>query len=88
MDQATIIGYTSGYMATILVVLILLLPVLIARGLLLLSVGALQCVLLFLKASAGALYRGATWVGRNVRRRSKTLLDRFHHRAGGRLAPH
>ncbi|MBT2548970.1 hypothetical protein J7I85_11720 [Arthrobacter sp. ISL-65] len=78
MDQATIFGYAFGYLATMVAVFFMFLPVFGVFGLLLLLAGAMQLVLLLLKAIGVGLYRGATVLWRNLTRWGRTLLDRRH----------
>ncbi|WP_211880383.1 hypothetical protein [Pseudarthrobacter albicanus] len=74
MDQATIVGYALGYIVTISVIFLMFLPSLITFVLLLLSAGAVQLVILLLKAVTLVAVR--------------TLARLPRRRAGDELAPH
>jgi hypothetical protein len=84
VDQATLVGYALGYVATLFAVFIVFLPALIILSLLLLLAGAVQLVLLLLNAMASGLHRAWT-------RLYAFLIDRLHvprRRHGGRPVPH
>lgn len=89
VDQATIVGYAFGYLATMVAVFFMFLPVLGVFGLLLLLAAATQLVLLLLKAIGLGLYRGATGLWKSLARWGRTLLDKRHGGPGGEpLMPH
>ena len=82
MDQATIVGYAVGYIVTISVIFLMYLPLLIVLVLLLLSAGAVQLVILFLKAMTLGIFR-------SLARMFRSLADRLPRRRGGdELVPH
>jgi hypothetical protein len=82
VDQTTIAGYALGYIATITAVFILFLPTLIGLALLLLLGGAIQLVILLLKAMTAGIF---TSLGRQFR----SLAGRLpRHRGGDELVPH
>ena len=82
MDQATIVGYALGYIVTISVIFLMYLPFLIVLVLLLLSAGAVQLLVLLLKAMTLGIFRG-------VARMFRTLAERLPRgRGGDELVPH
>ncbi|MET4097244.1 hypothetical protein [Arthrobacter sp. UYCu712] len=66
MDQATIIAYAVGYIATIVAVLLLFLPTLVSLGLLLLLAGAVRLVFLLLTAMTVGVYRALATLFRTL----------------------
>ncbi|WP_211881617.1 hypothetical protein [Pseudarthrobacter albicanus] len=82
MDQATIIGYAVGYVAAIVAVFLLFLPIIISFGLLMLLAGAVRFVILILKAMTVGFYRSLV-------RLFRAFAGRLGHgRGGGGLVPH
>jgi hypothetical protein len=82
VDQATIVGYAVGYIVAISVVFLMYLPFLIVLVLLLLSAGAVQLVILLLKAMTLGVFRSLATVSRS----SPDRLPRG--RGGDGLVPH
>jgi hypothetical protein len=82
VDQATIAGYGVGYIVAISVIFLMFLPWLIAFVLLLLSAGAVQLVVLLLKAMTLGAFRG---VGRMFRSSADGLP---RGRGGDGVVPH
>jgi hypothetical protein len=82
VDQATIINYALGYIASIIVVFLLFLPTILSFVLLLLLAGAIQVVVLFLKAVFLGAYRGLAGLFRSLAAKLP------HGRGGGGLVPH
>jgi hypothetical protein len=82
MDQATIVGYALGYIATIIAVVLIYLPTLISIALLLLLAGAVQLVILLLKAMTVGAYRSL------VRLFSSLAGSLPRGRGGDDLVPH
>ena len=80
MDQATIIFYAVGYIAVVISVFLLYLPLLIAMGLLLLLAGTVSLMALIVKALTVGLYR---FLARELRSPTRRL-----HGGPGGLAPH
>lgn len=82
MDQATIVGYAVGYIVAMSVIFLMYLPWLIIFVLLLLSAGAVQLVVLLLKAMTLGAFKG---VARMVRGSADGLP---RGRGGDGLVPH
>ncbi|MCU1562648.1 MAG: hypothetical protein JWN05_1027 [Arthrobacter sp.] len=82
MDQATIVGYALGYIATIIAVFLIYLPTLISIALLLVLAGAVQLVILLLKAMT-------VWAYRSLVRLFRSLAGSLPKgRGGDDLVPH
>jgi hypothetical protein len=82
MDQGTLIAYAGGYIAAVVGVFLLYLPLIIGIGLLLLLAGSVTLAVLVIKVLTVDLYR---FLAREIR----TPTARLHGGPGGeRLVPH
>jgi chromate transport protein ChrA len=82
VDQATIVGYAFGYIATIIAIFLIFLPHLIILALLLLLASAVQLVVLLLKAITVGVFRILV-------RLFWSIADRLPRGQGGdELVPH
>lgn len=82
MDQTTIVNYALGYIASIIVIFLLLLPLILSFVLLLLLAAGTQIAVLALKNIALGAYR-------TLARLFRGLAGRLPHgRGGGGLVPH
>ena len=76
MDQATILGYALGYIATLVAVFIFCLPLIIGFGLLMLLAGAVRLILLLataLTVGLARLFRSPTGTPRRTRHGSRLI---------------
>ncbi|MDQ0848713.1 hypothetical protein QFZ65_000651 [Arthrobacter sp. B3I9] len=82
MDQGTLIAYAGGYIAAVVGVFLLYLPLIIGIGLLLLLAGSVTLAVLVIKVLTVDLYR---FLAREIR----TPTARLHGGPGReRLVPH